>query len=199
MASKSKSKGNRFEYELRDLLNSLYDSEEFARTPGSGAIMGRGNFVKRQGLAADVQNTLACDLITPDWFPFAIEAKSYADQPNYSRIISSTDSHLDKWLGEVCFDARNFNLIPLLFFKTTRKGTHAALPYSLIESLNCFPNKFLKYGDFIIFGIDQFIEINQHLRDTSGVIEDVVKWLETSDHVISLIESLQSKTKKASK
>ncbi len=32
MASKSKAKGSRFEYAIRDMLNRMYDSKEFART-----------------------------------------------------------------------------------------------------------------------------------------------------------------------
>ena len=119
MASKSKAKGSRFEYTIRDMLNRVYNSKEFARTPGSGSIMGRSNFAKREGMSSAAKDTLSADLICPSWFPYSIEAKNYADKPTYSTIIHSYDATLDGWLGEALFDAKNFEKIPLLFFSTT--------------------------------------------------------------------------------
>lgn len=201
MTSKSKAKGNRFEYEIRDMLNKIYDSGEFARTPGSGAIMGRGNFVKRQGLSEDVQNTLSSDLICPDWFPFAIEAKNYADSPIYHSLIGGQDLKLNHWLGETCFDAKNFNKIPLLFFKTTRKGSFVAMPYdfAVTATNGALPKQFLKYDEFIVMGVDYFIEHKEDFRNCTQNVPAVSEWLSSSVQVTTLlqyIDDVASKKKK---
>ena len=154
MASKSKNKGSRFEYTIRDLLNKVYKSKEFARTPGSGSIMGRSNFAKREGMSEAAKDTLSADLICPSWFPYSIEAKNYADKPTYSTIIHSYDATLDGWLGEALFDAKNFNKIPLLFFNTTRKGSFIAVPEVLAKHLKL--DNYLVYRDWRIIGMAAF-------------------------------------------
>lgn len=200
MTSKSKAKGNRFEYEIRDLLNKIYDSKEFARTPGSGAIMGRGNFAKRQGLAEDVQNTLGSDLICPSWFPFSIEAKNYADSPVYHAIIGGRDLKLDHWLGEACFDAKNFGKIPLLFFKTTRKGSFVALPAILLQlTLDKMPPRYLAYDEFVVMSVDLFVERKEHFRNCVEHVQAITEWMDSSLHVASLLQYIDDVAKKKKK
>lgn len=195
MTSKSKAKGNRFEYEIRDLLNKIYDTAEFARTPGSGAIMGRGNFAKRQGLSEDVQNTLGSDLICPAWFPYSVEAKNYGDSPVYHTIISGDDAKLTHWLGEACFDAKNLNKIPLLFFKTTRKGAFAAFPSLLAADL---PLRYsLNHNEFTIIGIEHFVANKQHFLACAERLDDVVDWMASSGRVSQLLNFIdEAATKK---
>lgn len=157
MPSKSKSKGNRFENEIVKLFNSVHQTEEFRRTPNSGAMMGRSNAVKYAGLDESVQRTLGSDIITPSWYPFAIECKSYASSPNYSAIFSGHDTKLDHWLGEALFDARTFKQHPMLCFKTTRKGTFVAVPKYMVE-LGWEPPFYLTYNSiFMISGIDRWL------------------------------------------
>ncbi len=199
MASKSKAKGNRFEYEIRDLLNKLYDTKEFARTPGSGAIMGRSNFAKRQGLSEDVQNTLGSDLICPDWFPFSVEAKNYAESPVYHTIIAGDDLKLNHWLGEAIFDAKNFNKIPLLFFKTTRKGAFVAFPATLLDD-SIKPSHYLHYDEFLIVGVDHFVKHKEYFRNCASHVQRVKNWMDTSPRVAALlqyIDDVAAKKKKA--
>lgn len=199
MTSKSKAKGNRFEYEIRDLLNKIYDTKEFARTPGSGAIMGRGNFAKRQGLSEDVQNTLGSDLICPAWFPYSVEAKNYGDSPVYHTILSGDDPKLTHWLGEACFDAKNLNKIPLLFFKTTRKGAYVAFPSLLALDL---PLQYsLNHNEFTIIGIDHFVANKDHFKACAERLDSVVDWMATSSRVSELLTFIDeaSAKKKAAK
>ena len=200
MASKSKDKGSRFEYAIRDLLNRVYNSKEFARTPGSGSIMGRTNFAKREGLSEAAKDTLSADLICPSWFPYSIEAKNYADKPTYPTIIHSYDSTLDGWLGEALFDAKNFGKIPLLFFNTTRKGSFIAVPEILAKHLNL--GNYLVYREFRIIGMTLF-EANSEIFKVKGQeeLDNIVKWMDESDCVKELLDSLEAKAakKKASK
>ncbi len=195
MASKSKAKGSRFEYAIRDMLNRMYDSKEFARTPGSGSIMGRSNFAKREGMSDAAKDTLSADLICPSWFPYSIEAKNYADKPTYATIIHSYDATLDGWLGEALFDAKNFGKIPLLFFNTTRKGSFIAVPEILAKHLEL--GNYLVYREFRIIGMS-FFEPNASVFREKGteLLADVLAWLETSECVKYLLGSLDAKAAK---
>lgn len=161
MPSKSKTKGNAFENHLAKSLNEMYNTEEFARVPLSGAFMGRSNAAKRKGIAQEAQNTLRGDLITPHDFPFVIECKSYNDNPLFHKIMEGKDVHLDKWIAEVEFDAAQADKDPLLFFKVSRKGTFAVIPF------NKFPNGTLKscmiYQTYVIISFDQFQQIAGNL------------------------------------
>lgn len=185
MASKSKAKGSRFEYTIRDMLNKIYDTKEFARTPGSGSIMGRSNFAKREGMSDAAKDTLSADLICPSWFPYSIEAKNYADKPTYSTIIHSYDATLDGWLGEALFDAKNFNKIPLLFFNTTRRGSFVAVPEVIAKHLVL--GNYLVYRDYRIISMALF-ERNSEILKVKGneLLEDVTKWMAESPHVKDL-------------
>lgn len=198
MASKSKAKGSRFEYAIRDMLNRMYDSKEFARTPGSGSIMGRSNFAKREGMSDAAKDTLSADLICPSWFPYSIEAKNYADKPTYSTIIHSYDATLDGWLGEALFDAKNFNKIPLLFFNTTRKGSFVAIPEIVAKHL--VMGNYLVYREYRIISMTQF-EANSEILKVKGneLLGDVIKWMTESQHVKELQDLQDAKAAKAKK
>lgn len=154
MPSKSKTKGNKFENDIVKCFNELHQTEEFRRTPNSGAMMGRSNAAKFAGLSENVQRTLSSDIITPEWYPFAIECKHYGDKPNYATIIKDRDTTLDHWIGEAIFDAINQDLHPMLCFKTDRKGTHVAVPTYWCHANRRHPDIYLTYHDFIIIGLD---------------------------------------------
>lgn len=151
-------------------LNEVYSTQEFSRTPNSGAIMGRTNWGRKQGLSEEVKRTLGSDLIVPEFFRFAVECKHYADTPNYSTIIKGPDATLDHWLAETLFDAINLDLWPLLFFKTNRKGVHFAVP----NTFN-FDSEFtLNYRMFKISGLDTFDRNSAGLATQAESVLDVV-------------------------
>lgn len=203
MAKRSGPKGDEFERLMASKLNEAYNTEEFVRTPGSGAFVGLTNFGKKFGLAEDVKRTLASDLITPEWFKFSVECKWYKDKPNYAAIIKGSDTDLDGWLGETLYDAINLKLAPLLFFKTNRKGVHVAL-WKFFKDIWIFrestvavePNYYLVYGDFLITDANWFLE-NNHLM--AEIAEDVQKsgalevFFEQSPHVVELLDKLKVK------
>jgi len=157
MASKSKTKGSAFENVIAKMLNTVYNTKEFSRCPLSGAWMGRSNAAKRSGVNAAAQETLRGDLITPDSFPFVIECKSYHDSPSYNGIIQGADRMLDKWLKEVEFDATQANKMPMLWFKTTRKGTFVAFPkLSITGDFSEVFDYVLLYRNYIIISQQSF-------------------------------------------
>lgn len=175
------------------VLNEAYNTEEFSRTPNSGAIMGRTNWGRKQGLSEDVKRTLGSDLIVPDDFKFAVECKHYADTPNYSQIIKGPDSFLTHWLAEVVFDAVNLKLHPILFFKTNRKGIHFAVPeyfwitcerYEGCNTNDLMGEYFSHYGPFVISGIDTFIknaEAFKIIANESSYHSERRDWFSRSD------------------
>jgi hypothetical protein len=190
MTSKSKSKGNKLERDVRDVLNTMYDTEEFARTPGSGALMGQSNFRKNSGLEDMTKRTLGSDLICPEWFPASIECKNYADKPNYSTIIKSDDKTLNGWLGETIFDAINFGLVPMLVFRTNRQGTHVVLPEMMLDVLDV--THYVKYNEFVIIGIQHFEQQPTTIRLYFQTHQDkILEWMNTSPYVTTLLEQLQ--------
>lgn len=201
MTSKSKAKGNRFEYAIRDLLNRVYETKEFARTPGSGAIMGRTNFARRAGMSDAAKDTLSADMICPSWFPYSIEAKNYADKPIYHNMVHSYDPTLDGWLGEALYDAKNFGKIPLLFFSTTRKGSFVAIPEVIAKHM--IMGNHLVYRDYRIVAMS-LIETNYEILRSKGneLLPDVIQWMNTSMHVkeleaLQLEKATKPKTKKS--
>ena len=195
MPSRSKAKGNKFELDMCRFFNALYETEEFARTPNSGAIMGRSNWGRKQGLAEDVKRTLGSDIIVPDWFRFAVECKHYKDTPTYDKLIKSPgDSTVNQWLGEVMFDAINLNLHPMLIFKTNNKGTHVALPAYFIPFIEEV-NYYVKYQTFIIFGLDVLEENAIPIRDaaTGDTLEQYRTLFYDTPYVKELLKILEEK------
>lgn len=194
MASKSKNKGSRFEYAIRDMLNKVFDSKEFARTPGSGAIMGRSNFAKRSGMSDAAKDTLSADLICPAWFPYSIEAKNYADKPSYTAMLTNSDATMDGWLAEALFDAINFDKIPMLFFNTSRKGSYVAVPEIVGKQL--VVDNYMRYREFMIVPMST-IQKNAHLLRSIApdTLPKVIEWMANSECVKHLNQLADSKKK----
>lgn len=167
MTSKSKNKGNGFENETAKFFNRIYNVSEFGRTPGSGAWMGKSHAIKRQGVAEAAKDTLRGDLITPWEFPFIVECKVNSSSPAFHNIIAGNDAKLDGWFKEVEYDAEQSgrNKLPLLAFKTPRKGSFIAFPATCVISHNVDLSKithYLVYREYIIVSNDNFELISTH-------------------------------------
>lgn len=199
MPSPSKSKGNKFERDIRDLLNKAFETQEFARTPNSGAIMGLGNYAKNQNLEEHTKKTLGSDIICPSWFNFSIECKCYGDKPNYAAVLANEDTFLSGWIGEVLFDAINSKRTPILFFKTNRKGTFVVVPSMFLDIIQANDVNFLRYKtDFLIIPVDFFSNYARLFNTTNSMYNSIIhEWLHTSNVVKSMIDNmLKSKDKK---
>lgn len=193
MPSPSKNKGNKFENDMCKVFNRIYETEEFARTPNSGAIMGRTNWGRKQGLAEDVKRTLGSDIIVPDWFKFAVECKHYKDSPSYDKLIKAPgDKTLDGWLGEAMYDAINLNLHPMLVFKTNNKGVHVVLPSYFRSELDGL-EFYAKYREFIIIGLAEFEERSRKIAEAAQLYEDgpLYKALIETESVQTLLDNLK--------
>lgn len=173
MASASKTKGSTFERDIAKELNKLFDTNEFARTFGSGAFVGKSNWNKRSGLSTDLKNALAGDIIVPNWFPFNIECKNYQDSPVYHNILTSDgDKTLDGWLGKSIHDSINTKTLPIVIFKTTRKGVFVALHNTVSHYVNC--ENYANYKTFMIMSLENFKPIIQDIIETMKQSPDSV-------------------------
>lgn len=183
----SKQKGNGFEREIVTFLNTIYETDTFMRTPSSGSYFGKSNFYKNKNKEASVQNVLSSDIITPEWFPCAVECKHYTDKPNHSKIIKENDSDLDIWLSQCTYDAKNMNLCPLLFFKTNNKGTYCAIPYMFILDMEQNLTHYSKYNEFLIIGIDNFEKNKQIFKELLITkMQNIINWLSESVYITEL-------------
>ncbi len=187
MANTSGNKGKTFERDISKLLNKMFNTKEFTRTPGSGNFMGLSNSVARKDLSSSAKNTLSSDLIVPDWFKFSIECKWYKDSPQYHGILNGSDCDLDRWIGETLFDSLNLKLIPMLFFKTNRKGTFVVMPYWFVNLFN-FPTA-VKYYEMVIFPICNIETIRENLETVNeDILDQNFNWLTTSKYVQDTID-----------
>lgn len=169
MPSKSKTKGSTFERWVAEQLNDLYQTTEFCRVPGSGSFMGRSNFQKKEGLKDAARETLTSDIMTPSNFKFTVECKHYADAPKYHHLLDGPSSELDVWLSEVELDASNLKKMPMLIFKTTRKGAYVAIPRSSCTNLNLI-EYYSVYRNYIIMSFENFKKIEQENNNVAAII-----------------------------
>lgn len=195
MPSKSKDKGNRLERDMRDLLNHAFETDQFARTPNSGAIMGLSNWEKNQKLEDSTKRALGSDIICPSWFRFSIECKNYKDKPNYASLIWDKDTDLDGWIGEVLFDAINMKRTPLLFFRTNRKGTYCVLPIQFVSVTNTHYENFVRYrSEFMIVRMDCFfVNAKTMQEENESKYESIQNWLNESPIVRELMDKMLTK------
>jgi hypothetical protein len=147
--------------------------------------------LKNVGLSEAAKRTLGSDLICPEWFKFSVECKNYQDSPNYATIVKKADKTLNGWLAETIFDSINLNLSPLLIFRTTRKGTHVALPYEPFYKnfYNWGTPHMLKYGEFVIVGLEYFEQFHKEINECNTThYDDVIRpWLLESQYVRDLL------------
>ena len=115
----SRTKGNTFERQIAKLLNDRFKTEEFSRSPGSGA------FATTHTLPDHLK--IYGDLITPNKFKFCIECKKgYNNQNLYSLYNYSSD--IWKFVEQSEKDAGKCGLTPMVIFKQDRQPTLAIIP-----------------------------------------------------------------------
>lgn len=112
----SRSKGQRGEYIVRDLLRTHTDLP-FERVPSSGAL-----------------SYLKGDLYVPNRDnAFCIEVKNYEKSPLSDKIFTNKVSYLPSWWTKLCEQADARDQSPLLFFKYSRSKVFVV---THIEPLN---------------------------------------------------------------
>lgn len=124
----SRSKGQRGEYIVRDLLRK-HTGLQFERVPQSGAL-----------------SYLKGDLYLPDKpNRFCIEVKNYEKSPLTDKVFTNKTNYLVQWWAKIIEQADARGQEPLLFFKYSRSKIFVAtniLPettdYFLISWLKCY-------------------------------------------------------------
>ena len=118
----SRTKGNTFERQVAKLLNDRFKTEEFSRSPGSGA------FATTHSLPDHLK--IYGDLITPQKFKFCIECKKgYNNQNLYSLYNYSSDFW--KFVEQCEKDSEKCSRLPMVIFKQDRQPTLATVPYDI--------------------------------------------------------------------
>lgn len=120
----SKAKGNRGEYQVRDLMRQ-YTGLQWERTPASGAL-----------------TYLKGDLYIPNTpQKFVVEVKNYKESPLSDKVLTSTTNNLNQWWSKLVHQANTME--PLLFWKYDRSkwfvGTRKQ-PTTLKKYLYMHPN-----------------------------------------------------------
>lgn len=108
----SKAKGSTFERQVCKMLNEKFETDEFCRTPGSGA------FATTHKLPKHLQ--IHGDIICPQNFSFVFELKA-----GYSKVpmgdLFNRNSELWKFARQVEKDAKKAEREPIIIWKQNRK------------------------------------------------------------------------------
>ena len=143
-AVNSRRKGSNFERGLATQLNELFETKEFARTPGSGA------FATTPDLPEHIQ--IHGDLITPEDFKYVIEAKC-----GYKVDIDDLlrhNSELHKFIRQAKKESKRAKKPWLLVYKKTRKDTlvftESEFPIAQMASISLDYNVYIYRWDDIL-------------------------------------------------
>ena len=108
----SRSKGNRFENKISKILNERFNTNEFCRTPGSGAFATTHKlpeYLKVYG-----------DLITPEKFKYIIECKKGYNEEQVSDLFN-IKSNICKMIDQAHRDSKKSSRDFLLIIGQDRK------------------------------------------------------------------------------
>jgi len=139
----SRNKGNSFERKTAKILNEYFKTDEFSRTPGSGA------FATTHKLPEHLK--IYGDLITPEKFKYTIECKKGYNKENlYSLFNYSSD--LWKFIQQSEEEAEKSKKDPLLLFQQDRQSILA------ITRKDIFPEE-VEYVEFRNYRMYKFTDL----------------------------------------
>ena len=146
MVGKSKAKGNRAEYLIRDMLRK-YTGLDWNRTPQSGAL--------------GAQFKMKSDLFVPgEKNIYSIECKSYKDDHVCSKILVNTTSPLFDWWEQVTKDAKSNDNEPILIYKYDRSKL-----FICIKEIYDYPNHiYVSKLDIFIYPLELFLQEGNILK-----------------------------------
>ena len=125
MANKSKEKGTRAEYKIRDLLRQK-TGLDWQRVPMSGAGHTKGD------LYVPNEKNLYC-----------IECKSYKEDHLSSKIIINKTNNLIDWWNQAIEQATKTSTEPILFYKWDRSKIYVGVSNKPIAKINYIYINFL--------------------------------------------------------
>jgi Holliday junction resolvase len=149
----SRTKGNTFERQIAKLLNDRFKTEEFSRSPGSGA------FATTHTLPEHLK--IYGDLITPQKFKFCIECKKgYNNQNLYSLYNYSSD--IWKFVEQCEKDSGKCSRLPMVIFKQDRQPTLAIVPYDVEFGQDLKYIEVMKQKKYRIYLFDDLVKCWDH-------------------------------------
>lgn len=144
----SRRKGNKFELDIAKMLNERFSTDEFCRTPGSGA------FATIHKLPEHID--LSGDLITPPKFKFYIECKRGYNTFKISDFFNRK-SEWSKILIRAREEAEKVRKTPLIIFKQDRCTILACTLVNAGVNINV-SNDTLYYEDWTILPLDNLLK-----------------------------------------
>jgi len=115
----SRTKGNTFERKIAKILNGVFETKEFSRSPGSGA------FATTHTLPDHLK--IHGDLITPENFRFCIECKKGYNKENITSLFNY-NSDIWKFINQCERDSIKANKVPMVIYQQDRQKTLCILP-----------------------------------------------------------------------
>jgi hypothetical protein len=118
----SRAKGNRFENKIAKMLNERFETNEFCRSPGSGAFATTHNlpsYLKIYG-----------DLITPEKFKYVIEIKKGYNDERVSDLLNPK-SQIFNMIGQAHRDSKKSSRKFILIIGQDRRD-----PMAITNELN---------------------------------------------------------------
>ena len=148
----SRTKGNTFERKIATTLNSRFNTNEFCRSPGSGA------FATTHSLPKHLQ--IYGDLITPQNFKFTIECKKGYNKENLCGFFKE-NSDVRSFIRQATRDSIKSNKPFLVVFQQDRK---TILSIFKKEDLNYkILNDYIEWSKYIICPFDQLLKLEDSI------------------------------------
>lgn len=157
----SKAKGSSFERKVAKILNERFNTNEFARTPGSGA------FATTHTLPKHLQ--IWGDLITPENFKYIFECKSGYNNEGIHSLINPK-SRLWGWVTQMERDAESAEKPSILLISQDRKPIITFIKYKeeIEKSINTYSIVIINNNKYILLyltdllGMDDSLFINKN-------------------------------------
>ncbi len=148
----SRTKGQVGERQIVKILNDFYQTDEFMRTPGSGAF----GTTHKTSLTSDNINAFVGDIIVPKWFEYSLEVKSYKEISLW-KILETGKTQFDEQLDEEEKDLGiSEKKAVLLVFKQNRREWMTMFNKDLIE-VTTYPR--IEFEDRIIIPFRDFLKL----------------------------------------
>tara|TARA_R110002033_G_scaffold54131_1_gene102494 strand:+ start:5982 stop:6515 length:534 start_codon:yes stop_codon:yes gene_type:complete len=157
----SRTKGNAFERKVCSLLNNRFATDNFCRSPGSGA------FASTHKLPEHLK--IYGDLITPENFKFTIECKKGYNKENLCSFFKPK-SEIRKFIKQSEKDAKFSKREPMIIFQQDRNTIIVITRRSSYEWDVCEESSIetkLIYKDYVICPLEELLKVGDEFFFTA--------------------------------
>lgn len=151
----SKSKGNRFERNVVELLDAKFSPLHFRRSSQSGAILGGKNVMHLHRYSTNIADQYTGDIVCINGvFGYSLECKSYKEPDSLNKILQNT-SRINTWFSQCFTDSAKTGKKPLLIFTYNHHPIYSATFKSNLSSIptNHFVVKLEDHKDDVIVSL----------------------------------------------